>query len=211
MVDGALQGLRDRSSARHDRQRTSIGAVRTLDTPRWVADTAEQVLASVQTSRATWQQAHIRAEAERAVRTANLPVARIDAAVEAIVAAALSPAHSLPLGMPEPVSEPAALRRRDGSSVYTTAGAQLFTSPRVVASEQALLALAMRSGGRTVSAESVELALLEAAARAIVLNPGQVAMVREFTGSGLLLQLALAPAGTGKTATMSVVSRTSCR
>jgi len=198
MVDGALQGLRERSSARHDR---------TLDTPGWVAGTAEQVLASVQTSRATWQQAHVRAEAERAVRTANLPLARVDAAVEAIVAAALSPASSLPLGMPEPVSEPAALRRRDGTSVYTTAGGQLFTSPRVVAAEQALLALAMRTGGRTVSAESIELALLEAAASGIVLNPGQVAMVREFTGSALLLQLALAPAGTGKTATMSVVTR----
>jgi len=207
MVDGALQGLRERSSARHDRPQTSIGAVRTLDTPGWVAGTAEQVLTTVQTSRATWQQAHVRAEAERAVRTANLPVARVDAAVERIVAAALSPARSLPLGMPEPVSEPAALRRRDGTSVYTTAGAQLFTSPRVVAAEQALLALSMRTGGRTVSAESVELALLEVAARAVVLNPGQVAMVREFTGSALLMQLALAPAGTGKTVTMSVVSR----
>jgi len=198
MVDGALQGLRKRSSTRHDR---------TLDTPGWVAGTAEQVLATVSSSRATWQQAHIRAEAERAVRTANLPLARVDAAVEAIVAAALSPASSLPLGMPEPVSEPAALRRRDGTSVYTTAGAQLFTSPRVVAAEQALLALARRTGGRTVSAESIELALLEAAARAVVLNPGQVAMVREFTGSAQLLQLALAPAGTGKTVTMSVVAR----
>jgi len=239
MVDGALQGLRDRSSARHDRQQAtghdpdlnrtgprrpsagagnrwqrrrlkgagSIGAVRTLDTPGWVAGTAEQVLATVQTSRATWQQAHVRAEAERAVRTANLPLARVDAAVEAIVAAALSPASSLPLGMPEPVSEPAALRRRDGTSVYATAGAQLFTSPSVVAAEQALLALSMRTGGRTVSAESIELALLEVAARAVVLNPGQVAMVREFTGSGLLMQLALAPAGTGKTVTMSVVAR----
>jgi len=207
MVDGALQGLRERSSQRHDRQQASIGAVRTLDTPGWVAGTAEQVLATVQTSRATWQQAHVRAEAERAVRTANLPVARVDAAVERIVAAALSPARSLPLGMHEPVSEPAALRRRDGTSVYTTAGAQLFTSPSVVAAEQALLALSMRTGGRTVSAESVELALLEVAARAVVLNPGQVAMVREFTGSAQLMQLALAPAGTGKTVTMSVVSR----
>jgi len=239
MVDGALQGLRERSSARRDRQQAtghdpdlnqtvprqpsagpgnrsgrrrlqrtgSIGAAGTLDTPGWVAGIAEQVLATVQTGRATWQEAHVRAEAERAVRTANLPVARVDAAVERVVAAALSPARSLALGMQEPVSEPAALRRRDGTSVYTTAGTQLFTSPSVVAAEQALLALSMRTGGRTVSAESVELALLEVAATGVVLNPGQVAMVREFTGSGLLMQLALAPAGTGKTVTMSVVSR----
>jgi len=43
----------------------------------------------------------------------------------------------------------------------------------VVAAEQALLALSLRTGGRTVSAESVELALLEAAATGVVLNPGQ--------------------------------------
>jgi len=227
MLDAAVHGLAERRQ-QQDRRREqtmnvlpparakerrhrlrlapSSAAVRTLDTPGWVADIAEQVLASVQTSRATWQQAHVRAEAERAVRTANLPLARVAAAVERIVAAALSPASSLPLGMPEPVSEPAALRRRDGTSVYTTAGAQLFTSPSVVAAEQALLALSMRTGGRTVSAESVELALLEVAARAVVLNPGQVALVREFTGSALLMQLALAPAGTGKTVTMSVVA-----
>jgi len=179
---------------------------RALDTARWVAATAEQVLITVQSSRATWQQAHVRAEAERAVRTANLPLARVDAAVERIVAAALSPACSLPLGVPEPVSEPAALRRRDGTSVYATAGAQLFTSPAVVAAERVLLALAARTGGRVVSAEALELALLEAAARGITLNPGQAAMVRELAGSGRRTQLALAPAGTGKTTAMAVLA-----
>jgi len=179
---------------------------RALDTPGWVADTAEQVLRTVASSRATWQPAHVRAEAERAVRTANLPLARVDAAVERIVAAALSPACSLPLGVHEPVSEPAALRRSDGTSVYATAGAQLFTSPAVLAAEQALLILAARTGGRVISAEALELALLEAAARGTSLNPGQVALVRELAGSGRLTQLALAPAGTGKTTAMAVLA-----
>jgi len=204
MLDSVLHGLRARRHEHPDRQ--GRPAVRAVDTPSWVADTAEQVLITVQSSRATWQQAHVRAEAERAVRTANLPLARVDAAVERIVAAALSPACSLPLGVHEPVSEPATLRRRDGTSVYTTAGAQLFTSPAVVAAEQVLLGLAGRTGGRVVSAEALELALLEAAARGTSLNPGQVALVREFAGSGRLTQLALAPAGTGKTTAMAVLA-----
>ncbi len=204
MLDSVLQGLRARRHEHPDRH--GRPAVATLDTPGWVADTAEQVLITVQSSRATWQQAHVRAEAERAVRTANLPLARVDAAVERIVAAALSPACSLPLGVHEPVSEPAALRRSDGTSVYTTAGAQLFTSPAVLAAERVLLTLAGRTGGRVVSPETLELALLEAAARGTSLNPGQAAMVRELAGSGRLTQLALAPAGTGKTTAMAVLA-----
>jgi len=245
MLDGALQGLRDRRDHYRERpreqrqaqrprslatdaargpdladagpippgrlpqrrrpQRACAPAART-DTPGWVADTAERVLRTVQTTRATWQQAHVRAEAERAVRAADLPLARVDAAVERIVAAALSPAWSLPLGVHEPVSEPAALRRRDGTSVYATAGAQMFTSPEVVAAEKALLALARRTGGRTVSAEALELALLDSAAKGVTLNPGQSAMVRALASSGNLLQLALAPAGTGKTTAMWVLA-----
>jgi conjugative relaxase-like TrwC/TraI family protein len=204
MLGSVLHGVRARRHGHPDWQ--GRPAVRAVDTPGWVADTAEQVLASVQTSRATWQQAHVRAEAERAVRTANLPLARVDAAVERIVAAALSPACSLPLGVHEPVSEPAALRRSDGTSVYATVGAQLFTSPAVLAAEQVLLGLAGRTGGRVVSAEALELALLEVAARGTSLNPGQAAMVRELAGSGRLTQLALAPAGTGKTTAMAVLA-----
>ncbi len=235
MLDGALQGLRarrdqgqgrpqptgqlgpdrtrpapsqpgDRWANRSQRRRRQPAGLATLDTPNWVANTAEQVLLTVQNNRATWQQAHVRAEAERAVRAANLPLGRVDAAVERIVAAALSPAWSLPLGVPEPVSEPAALRRRDGTSVYATAGAQLFTSPGVVAAERALLALAQRAGGRVVSPEAVELALLGNTARGVDLNPGQIAMVRQFATNGRLLQLALAPAGTGKTTAMQVLA-----
>jgi len=214
MLDSVLPGLpqcrRQLLRAPGSTRRPGTGATErpldTADTPGWVADAAEQVLITVQSSRATWQQAHVRAEAERAVRTANLPLGRVDAAVERIVAAALSPVCSLPLGVHEPVSEPAALRRRDGTTVYATAGAQLFTSPAVVAAEQALVALAARTGGRVVSAEALELALLEVAARGSRLNPGQVAMVRELAASGRLTQLALAPAGTGKTTAMAVLA-----
>jgi hypothetical protein len=38
----------------------------------WVADTAETVLAAIASRRATWQEAHVRAEAERQVRAADV-------------------------------------------------------------------------------------------------------------------------------------------
>ncbi len=176
-------------------------------TPDWVADAAESVLVTVQSQRATWQEAHVRAEAERCIRSARIGLHDVDDAVERIVAAALSPALSMALGTQEPVSEPAALRRSDGTSVYVTAGTQLYTSSQIVTAERSLLATAQRGDGRVTSAGAVELALLESAARGTELNPGQAQLVRELATSGLRLQLALAPAGTGKTTAMAVLAR----
>src|SRR5665811_2214761 len=44
-------------------------------------------------------------------------------------------------------------------------------------------------------------------ANGVELNPGQVQLVRELATSGARVQLALAPAGTGKTTAMRVLSR----
>jgi len=77
----------------------------------------------------------------------------------------------------------------------------------VVAAERALISLAKQVGGRATSPQAVDLALLEAAAHGAPLNPGQAAMVRELATSGARLQLALAPAGTGKTTAVRVLAR----
>jgi len=185
----------------------------------WVEQTASLVLSTVQSARATWQVHHVRAEAERQARAAGIALADVDRAVEAVVTAALSPARSVSLQGPErltgqatghlrqSVPEPALLRRTDGSSVYTVAGSTLFTSAEIVAAEQAIVAAGARHDGRVVAAHAVDLALLESSANGVNLNPGQVQLVRELASSGARLQLALAPAGTGKTTAMRVLSR----
>jgi len=184
-------------------------------TRSWVEQTATRVLSTVQSARATWQVHHVRAEAERQARAAGIALADVDRAVEAVVTAALSPARSMSLQGPErltghlteTVPEPALLRRTDGSSVYTVAGSTLYTSTQIVAAEQAIVAAGARRDGRVVSAHAVDLALLESSANGVDLNPGQVQLVRELACSGARLQLALAPAGTGKTTAMRVLSR----
>ncbi len=148
----------------------------------------------------------MRAEAERLARAAELGLEQVDQAVERVIAAVLSPSQSLPLGAAEPVSEPAVLRHH-GSSMYASAAMQLYTSPQVVAAERALISVAHRRDGRRASSEAVELAILESAANGVELNPGQTALVRELATSGARLQLALAPAGTGKTTAMAVLAR----
>ena len=104
------------------------------------------------------------------------------------------------------ISEPAELRRPDGSSVYTVADSAIYTSQQILDAETRLLAFAGRRDGMVVGERSIGLALLEAAANGVELNTGQVNLVRSMASSGDRLQLALAPAGTGKTTAMSVLT-----
>ena len=127
---------------------------------------------------------------------------KVEQLVELLVAEVLQ-TRSVSLTRPDDgISEPAALRRADGSSVYTVAGSELFTSARILAAEQRLVAAAGRTDGRVVDAGTVELALLESAANGNALDAGQAALVRSMCTSGARLQLAIAPAGAGKTTAM---------
>ena len=45
----------------------------TIADARWIAQTADHILAVMEESRSTWQMWHVRAEAQRQVRTADVP------------------------------------------------------------------------------------------------------------------------------------------
>ena len=169
-------------------------------------DLARTVVTTVETERATWQVTHVRAEAERRARAADLPPGQTDQVVDAVVATVL--AAAVRLGAPDPVAAaPAVLRRRDGQSVYEVSGAQLYTTGRILAAERRILDAAARTDGRTCAARSVELALLEATANGTELNPGQIHLIRQLATSPARVQLALAPAGTGKTTAMRALTQ----
>ena len=104
------------------------------------------------------------------------------------------------------IEEPEALRRVDGSSVYTVAGADLYTSQRILDAETRLVAAAGRRDGSAVDQSAVDLALLEMAANGTALDAGQAALVRQMCTSGARLQLAIAPAGAGKTTAMRALT-----
>ncbi|MBA2695066.1 MAG: relaxase domain-containing protein, partial [Actinobacteria bacterium] len=172
----------------------------------WVKAAAGRVLHEMQTRRSTWQTWHVRAEAHRQVRAADQTGPLAEHLVDQVLHQVLGD-RSVSLARPEPgITEPAPLRRQDGSSVYTVAGADLYTSTRVLAAEQALLAAAGRYDGRVIVPTVVELALIESAANGVELNAGQAHLVRTLATSGARLQLAIAPAGTGKTTTMRALA-----
>src|SRR5829696_628177 len=172
---------------------------------RWVAQTADHILTVMEASRSTWQMWHVRAEAQRQVRAVDVPAEQANALVDLLVDEVLQ-GRSITLAVPgDGIDEPQALRRVDGSSVYTVAGADLYTSTRILDAETRLLTAAGRHGGASVDPTAVDLALLEMAANGAALDAGQAALVRQMCSSGAGLQLAIAPAGAGKTTAMRAV------
>ena len=190
------------SPGRQQQQRVTTG---------WVQDAAEQVTAAMMERRATWQDWHVRAEALRIARAANVPTGDVDEAVDRVVDEVLT-RHSVPVTAgrvdeDRGIVEPALLRRGDGQSVYYVAGSQLFTAAAILEAEQRLVAAAGWDGGRAVTRTAVDLALLESTANGVTLNAGQASLVRAMATSGRRLQLAIAPAGSGKTTTIRALSR----
>jgi conjugative relaxase-like TrwC/TraI family protein len=173
----------------------------------WVSATAEKVLEAVEEHRSTWQSWHVRAEVQRQVRAVQVPTERVEQLVELLVDEVLQTRSVSLTRTDDGISEPAVLRRVDGSSVYSVAGSDLFTSPRILAAERRLVAAAGRTDGRVADAATVELALLESAANGNALDAGQAALVRAMCTSGARLQLAIAPAGAGKTTAMRTLAR----
>ena len=128
----------------------------------WVAQTADHILAVMEASRSTWQMWHVRAEAQRQVRTTSVTTTQQASALVDLLVDEVLDRRSVALAAPhDGIEEPEALRRVDGSSVYTVAGATLYTSQRILDAEARLVAAAGRYGGASVEQVAVDLALLE--------------------------------------------------
>jgi conjugative relaxase-like TrwC/TraI family protein len=169
---------------------------------RWVGQTADRIVAVLEQDRSTWQLWHVRAEAQRQARTIDLPVDQSNRLVDLLVSEVLDHRSVALKAPPDGIEEPDALQRADGSSVYTIVGADRYTSQRILDAEQRILSAAGRHDGAAVDPSAVELALLEMAANGTVLDAGQAALVRQMCTSGARVELAIAPAGAGKTTAM---------
>jgi conjugative relaxase-like TrwC/TraI family protein len=175
-------------------------------TRRRIDDHARNVIDTVAQTRATWQVNHIRAEAARQLRHTDEHADT--ATLNRIVDEALR-THSIAITQHTDThrNEPAALRRRDGASVYRPHDNTVYTSTAVLAAERRILQAASRRGGRTADPASIARAITQHRKRhGVRLNDGQAALVRQAATSGARVQLALAPAGTGKTTAMAVLA-----
>src|SRR5215207_2688177 len=100
------------------------------ETPRmadahWVAQTADRVLAAMEEARSTWQMWHVRAEAQRHLRTVDVPAEHAATLVNLLVDEVLD-RRCVALAAPaDGIEESGVLRRVDGSSVDSIAGADV--------------------------------------------------------------------------------------
>ncbi|WP_289018710.1 MobF family relaxase [uncultured Ornithinimicrobium sp.] len=167
---------------------------------------AARVLAVLEGSRATWQVWHVRAEALRQLRTAQVPLARLEAYQRDVQRWVLQ-GFSVPVGVRPELGEPEVLCRPDGQSAHTVHGSQAYTSRAILAAEDELLALGLRRDGRQADPDVVKTVLAAQSADGPFLDRSQAAMVRTLATSGCRVQVALAPAGAGKTAALRVLAR----
>jgi conjugative relaxase-like TrwC/TraI family protein len=168
------------------------------------AGLADQVLAALTASRATWNVHHLRAEAHRQSRGLHVPDR--DRLIEAVVAAATGPEKSIQITTPRTLPEPPQLRRADGESVFVEHGSTLYTTTEILDAEERIVQAACAGTATRLLPTAVKDALERSRQSGRALNDGQASLVRAFCCSGRVVQLGLAPAGTGKTTAMHVVT-----
>ncbi|WIY05554.1 MobF family relaxase [Amycolatopsis mongoliensis] len=144
---------------------------------------------------------NLAAEAHRQSAHLRMPVDKRGQLIVDVVDTVLAQPDTLALVGPTAVNEPASLRRRDGESVFVEHHSTRYTTSATLAAEGDLVAWARRGGGHRLRTDTVEKALTGQG-----LNAGQTEMVRQFARSGRRVQLALAPAGAGKTSAMKVLA-----
>lgn len=172
-----------------------------------VSALVESVVDAMEASRARFQINHIRAEAERQARGQSLSPEATARLTQHLITATLE--RCVPLTMPADQEVPHQLRRSDGRSQYERAWSDTYTTVNVMAAEEGIMAAARRTDGRRCSRIAADAAIRDVAANSDgpQLNVGQQALVREMVTSGARVQLALAPAGSGKTTAMRVLSK----
>ncbi|HEX5116273.1 MAG TPA: MobF family relaxase [Pseudonocardiaceae bacterium] len=149
-----------------------------------------------------WNRWHVQAEAHR--QTAHLRVhpGQRETIVRQVTETVINARDTVALQAPAIVAEPVQLCRRSGESVFEEHNSRRYTTEQTLSEEAALVSYARLPGGHRLTLDTVR-----AAIGTVALNAGQRRMVTEFARSGSRLQLALAPAGTGKTTAMRVLAQ----
>jgi conjugative relaxase-like TrwC/TraI family protein len=172
----------------------------------WLTEAADRVIRELEAHQATWQSWHMYAEAQRQVRSLTIAPEQIPQVIEHLIDAATNQLINLTPDL-DPITEPTALRRSDGVSVYRHTGADHFTSRRILEAEARIISAAGTDATRSPDPVDVDLALMAAALDGPELSDGQRELVRSLVADPRHVALALAPAGSGKTTAMSVLAK----
>jgi conjugative relaxase-like TrwC/TraI family protein len=187
------------------RPRSTSTPVSGLDLPAL----ADEVTAKVAEYRAVWNRWNVEAAAHRTLAEHGVTLTDHTARtklVEQITAAALG--ESICLEAPAIVPEPAALRRRDGVSVFAPHGAARYTSEQIRKAEADLVQAASIPGViDAVAPDRAKSALEDFEQREHRnLDAGQRRLVESFATDTRQTVAGIGPAGTGKTTAMRALA-----
>ncbi|MFD3707429.1 MobF family relaxase [Nocardia sp. NPDC058658] len=179
----------------------------------FIAATARRAVTVVSAKRSTWREFNLRAEVERQLRGQLHPAAWASIP-DKVVAQALSPQSAVARGDPDLTEQPvlravpAWLRRRDHTPVHARANSQVYTTESTLNVEAALIDLSVQPGARVLAPDLLSAAVTDynTAHPTRPLNVGQIDVISTFATSGLRVHTANAPAGTGKTTAMAVLT-----
>ncbi|MEV7925971.1 MobF family relaxase [Kitasatospora sp. NPDC088779] len=172
--------------------------------PVEIPSLAAAVIAAVGEERAVWTVWNLRAHAERLARSEHPATSTTEhrQLVEAILAEAISPAHSVRIDAPSLLTEPEELRRANGDSVFVQHASTRYTSTAILDAERRLVTAALTPVTEGPNPAFVGAALDGFEARNRALDEGQRALVTAFVTDPRLVSLGLGPAGSGKTTAM---------
>ncbi|MFC5641435.1 MobF family relaxase [Kitasatospora cinereorecta] len=167
-----------------------------------VENLARTVVETVERHRAVFGQRHVRAEAYRQITRTGRGTAAPGDWAEQVTEYALS---RLCLDLTPPDVNPpfAPLQRADGTSIYRRRDAQLYTTPALLAAEDAVVAAARTAVSPPCTPAAFEYERFRHAGR---LDAGQIAVARAFATSPRQLVAAIGPAGAGKTTALRLVA-----
>ncbi|KXP11583.1 hypothetical protein AXK57_21820 [Tsukamurella pulmonis] len=169
---------------------------------------AAEIVGTLSRERSVWTRWHVDAEVQRWLGAHQVPADHAADLAERIGEACLGGQNSIPL-TPKRDAAPDVLRRADGESIFTVAGAEVFTSAAVVQAEADLLTAAQTP--TAVMATDVDFAAaLRLVEQAEGFTPSieQQDLARHFTHSGNLVAAGVGPAGAGKTTSMKIAAQT---
>ncbi|MEU7222313.1 MobF family relaxase [Streptomyces chrestomyceticus] len=168
---------------------------------------ARQVLDVVSEERSVWGRRQVLAEAQRWV-TRTFKGAEPDRDLVDRITDQVLTDGSVEITPPDPNPQFAPLQRADGTSVYRHRETELYTSTEVLAAEDRIVAAARTSVIPAVTRETYEHVedAYQQAHPDRPLDAGQRAMARTFATSERLVEVAIGPAGAGKTTSMRVAA-----
>jgi conjugative relaxase-like TrwC/TraI family protein len=174
------------------------------------AKVLETALAEVQSKHATWRAPDLTRAISDALpdHLGNLKPGKIARLLDRLTERGIALAQQVDARhLGQTGALPDELLRADGSSAYSSPGAERFVTPDHLRAERQLAKAGYARGAVAMSRADTELFVKKLAAAGLELGDDQAAAVRGILGSGAKVETLIGPAGTGKSRVVGALAK----